>query len=305
MTKRIKIFIILALLITTNLFLLFYFNYLNAEIAQMHISNRLYSTWHLELQYPDVSADEVKEHLSNNSRIFIVHDDRGNIRTLHQRGRWIPPLIEGEYFSAETGMLQALVGANVRHELENESYFVINEVTYEVVGVLGAGFPSSLDYLVLLNYAEQSLPITQIIVDSDYPNVLRNLANVFYTQDEIERRGIERFFEKNIFQQLIRINVTIISIFLAILIGYSHFSIFKKSSYVRHLFGESKLKILVSQLLTLTIIYLISIVGVQLVDLFMGAQVVWQRTQFYLLIWLGVSGSFIMTHLLAAKRNFG
>lgn len=288
MLKRQKLAVIFGLFLMLKLFLFFYFHYINAERTQMWVANRLYSTWHAVLADSPLDAEDIHEQLPNNSRIFFEHDENGNVRTFYQTGNWQPPLIDGEFFDQDTSTAHAVVGIHVLNDLEDRAYFTLEGFTYEVIGVLGVGFPSSLDYLVLLNGNNRDLPVIRVVIDTQQPEAMDLITDIFDVRTVNENQALDHFLNNHVFGQLIRINVTLISIFLVILISYSYFNLSKNTSYVRYLLGDHKRKIWIHHLLTLSGLFVASFMVIQMIDLITREQIISEAIVPYFIIFLGV-----------------
>jgi len=177
-------------MLATQIFLLFYFHYTNAQQTQMLVSNRLYSTWNVVLAQSDLGVSEIYAKLPSNSRMFLEHDTHGNVRTL-----WQPPLVSGVFFDSTGSRPQAVVGINIFENLDDATVFTIEGYTYEVVGILGAGFPSALDHLVLLNTVDNSLVVERIVPDSTQPAVMNQVIDDFYVVTINQNQALERFLK--------------------------------------------------------------------------------------------------------------
>ena len=228
MSKNKKYVWMFMLFLAMNFFLLFYQNYAVIETRQMFISNRLYSTWSAVLTDIHIQLEEINEYLPEGGRIFIEHTDDGNIRSFYQNGNWMPPMMSGKFFIPNTRTPQAVIGTGVKSNLE-DAYITVGDVRYEIVGVLGAGYPSPLDHLVLLNDINNTLPVERIVIDTDHISDIKSIDQSFKVQSNNESQAIERFLNSNTFQQLVVINVSIISLLLITIAGFLYVNFYEKN----------------------------------------------------------------------------
>ena len=304
MTKIHKQGLIFSLFLAINLFFFFYLNYTVVERLQMLISNRLYCTWNLVLQDSDLDINQISEQLPNGSRAFFEHTEDGNLRFVYQKGDWKLPLVSGHSFDSNVDLPQALVGINVKNNLENEDYIVFGDIKYEVVGILGTNYPSSLDNLTLINKINETLPIERVVIDTENPRDIENVAQLFNVSVFNENRALSRFLNSDIFKQLIMINVVIILVILIVISGYLYFNLYKKNDYVLYLLGNSKLNIMKRNIARLTVAFLSSFIMILLIDLGIGNQVVFKYFTRYILILLLIYISYCSCFFLGDKKLY-
>ncbi|MCL1990931.1 MAG: hypothetical protein FWG67_08595 [Defluviitaleaceae bacterium] len=288
MLRKQKLFVIFSLFLMLKLFIFFYFQYLIAEQMQMLVSNHLYSTWHVVLNESAASIYDISELLPSGSRLFFEHTQDGNVRTVYQTNNWKPPLTEGQFFDQHTADFQAVVGRNVRDNMNESRYFIIDDLKYDIVGIIGADFPSPLDNLVLLNHVSNtpSLPIIRRVIDTDQPGIVRQIIENFsgFLADGYQEPDL--IFNHHIFGQLIRVNVILISFFLIILMTYSYFKLFKRDHYIYYLLGKQKYKIGLRHILILTFLFFSSLFVIKTVDLIVGDQIILNNFFLYFMIWI-------------------
>ena len=245
-------------IIATMIFLMFFLliSYLNYQVSQERqvlIGNRLYSAWSIEL-VEEHSLGELIDWLPRNSRMFLEHSEDGNIRTIYQKDNWKPPMISGIFFNGGSASPLAVVGEY--HANQNERYLEIGGISYEIIGVMGAGFPSTLDRLVLLNVRPESLPILNVVLDSRRADDFANLMNEFQFQQRLTENTPEELLGTFVLTRVVRQNMVILITLLSILLGYVFTQATKKENSVYYLMGWSHVKIFLKnaiELLSLTL----------------------------------------------------
>ena len=284
MIKIQKYILFYILFLVMNLFLFFYLNYRVVEREQMYISNGLYSSWNVVLQDSNLSLEEIRQYMPNESRLFLEHTSDGNVRTFYQKGNWQPPLISGTFFELDDNLPQAVVGNNVKRSLGTNNYFNIEDVDYEIVGILGTSFPSPLDNIILLNDIDNSLFVERIVMDTSRGSDIDLIVQEFEVLNINENQALARFLESDILNQLININVIIISSLLIAILSYLYNSINIKNDRIFNLMGRKKIEIFMQHILTLSCLFLGSFLIVLIIDFVIGNKVLLQYSRFYLVV---------------------
>ena len=291
---------IFSLFLMMNLFLFFYLHYRTIEREQMFISNSLYSTWNVVLRDSDLDSSNLLSYIPNDGRLFFEHDTTGRIRSFYQHSNWQPPLIEGDFFDESDDNLQAVVGIHVLQNLENINLFEIAGRYYEIVGILGAAYPSPLDHLVLLNNGD-NLPTARIIVDANNPRALNELIDQFEILTVNENQAIMRFLNSNRFDQFITLNVWTILGVLTAVSAFICFDLFKRTYAVFSLIGYEKAKVFKQQVFVISSLFLMSMISVVISHFIFGKQFVMSSVLNYLIILVLVLLCY--TCIVLAKRS--
>ena len=232
MTKNIKYFITYLMAFFLGSLLLGYFNYMVSQTEQMYIANRLYSNWSVPLE--EQKWHELDNVIFKNNRIFIEHNRLGTIRTLYSQDNWSPPLIQGRMFTEGEIGLKAVVGQEILNQLD-EGILLLHNMEFEVIGVLGAAFPSFLDQMALLNTLPDQLPIYNIVIDSVHSHYQRELREEVGMTNESGHLFDDAMEENHIFTRAITVSIKIITTLLSIILGSGYF-IFHHSSFNVNIF---------------------------------------------------------------------
>ena len=290
-----KRFLIVGILILLGSLILSYLNYKVSQNRQMLIANHLYSTWSVNL-IEEMEFDILIDSLPSNTRLFFEHIENPNVRTFYQNGDWTPPMISGDFFNIESARYIAVVGEY--HVRNNEKTLEIGESIYEIIGVIGAEFPSTLDRLILLNVLPQNLPIETIVIDSRSPSEMTDI----YQQFDVQNRHLEatayEFLENQMLNESIQRNIVTVTILLSFLFGYIYVQITEKKTNVLHLLGMSKLMILLNQLSELTLYMLISFIIIFFLDFFVGQQLFFIYGHLYLSLFILILIGYLTNYFL-------
>jgi len=240
--------------------------------------------------------------MPNDVRLFFEHDPTGRIRSFYQHSNWKPPLIAGNFFDEGYSDLQAVVGANVLQNLEDDAYFEIAGRYYEIIGTLGITHPSSLDHLVLLNNND-GLPAVRIIADADNPSSLNRVTNQFEVLTVNENQALARFLNSNRFDQLVSLNVWAI---LSVLVGvaaYICFDLFKKTYAVFSLIGYARTKVFKQQVLIISGIFFMSMTSVLISHLIFEEKFMINSLLIYLAVLISILLSYTFIVLITGRRG--
>lgn len=259
--------LIMGILLLMSSLVLAYLNFNVSQERQMFIANQLYSTWSVELMM-ELGVDELILQLPTNSRVFFEHSSNGNLRTFHQNGDWQPPMISGQFFDLNSSRKEAVVGAY--HTQNGEMTVEIAGVFYEIIGVLGAGYPSVLDRLILVNITPEDMPIGNIVIDTRNSADMAMVQNLFDVNRRHQTDTALDFLDSYALNTTIRQNVIIVSIILSLLLGYAYLLITEKRNHALHLVGVNKIRIFVNQLLELLALAVGSFIIIFVIDYTFG-----------------------------------
>ena len=270
MNRNKKIFFI-GLPFLLGILMLSYLNYTVSRDRQILIANRLYSPWSIEL-IEDMIPNQLIELLPKNSHIFFEHTSCGNIRSFYQQGNWQPPMHSGEFFNENSLEYSAVVG---RHHLGNdETTITIEGVSFEIIGILGTGYPSVLDHLILLNTRPEKMSIERVVIDTRRQTDMEKFNPSFrVTNLQLEGTALD-FIENTTLNEVIRRNILIISAVLSYLIGYIYLKMIEQKTKVFELIGRTTFSILMTTSLEIAIISITCFSFVWLLDQLIGHGIV-------------------------------
>ncbi|SCW69424.1 hypothetical protein SAMN04487970_10302 [Paenibacillus tianmuensis] len=166
------------------------------------LSNELYTNHHAVFINND-NYDWLKSLRSKSSyRVFIEYNDTHRL-LLEQSDDWSPPIITGRFFSKTDKSAKAVIGKEMtKYVKENneKKYISFQGEDFEVIGVMGASFANSTDYLILL-YKPNPFPITsgaRIILDSNRKSTVTDITNTIIKMNplvtliESTQKGLSR-----------------------------------------------------------------------------------------------------------------
>lgn len=293
--SRIKIEVVMCMLFSLlGLLLLSYLNYTVSQERQMFIANRLYSAWSFEVT-EEISVDQLTEILPPNFRIFIEHTENGQIRTFYQTGNWKPPMVEGVFFNNEAPTFSAVVGEY--HTRNGETMIEIEGYTYDIIGVLGASYPSVLDRLILLNTLPIDMPIVTIIIDGRSSMEMEDIYHKLAVTERHTTNTATDFLGNHALDEVIRRNVLAVTVILSILLGYVYMLLVRKRDEIYYLFGKNKFRILIKNSLEILTLAMIAFISVWILDRLVGHQIMLEHWCLYgkllVLILVGYQVNFI------------
>lgn len=287
MKKNKKRMIIFMLTLSMNLFLLFFLNYRSIGNFQMLLANGLYHNWAIELQGSDWDPQEIQ---ANGGRLFIEHTFNGNVRTVKGIGGWVPPLMEGEFFDDDTQHPVAVVGERMLPE--GGGPFIFEGVAFEVIGTLGAGFPTILDFIVLLNDTGQDFPIERTIVDTDRRQEMEALSGdldyrAVFSQAQQMQFATQLRFGRDLFEEMMIISTVLITVIFVAISGHSFYIMTKKNNEILSLQGFTSREIRCRNHTLLAIMFALSLPGVFLTDMLLGNFVAIPSLGIYAVVFFG------------------
>ena len=291
-----------CIIILLGFLILAYLNYTVSQERQMLIANRLYSTWSVEL-IEKMEFEQIIESLPRNSRVFFEHNSNRNIRTFYQNGTWQPPMISGVFFDRNAPYHSAVVGEY--HVQTGATTIEINNIIHEIIGVIGAGYPSVLDRLILVNTLPDKELIETIIIDTRRAEDRNIIFELFNVQSRHHEESALDFLGNYILNTAVRRSIISISIVLSFLLGYIYLNINKNKTKVLYLVGYGNFKILLKNTFELIFLVIISFSPAVLIDVLFGHRIVFDYWHFYLILLLLIVVAYIMIHLLRLVIKFG
>lgn len=307
--KDVVLFIVL-----TGLFLFFYIfqTYLHKQEEFNELSNELYTNHH-EVLINQGDDQWLKELPDSNYRIFAEYNSTYRL-LLKNTGEWSPPMISGHFFLETDQGLKAVVGNEMRkyvYEHGGIKYISYQGEEYEVTGVMGASFASSIDYLVLLfNPDFPSIPKnTRIIIDGDNESTVEELIekvvskNPLISRIESAQKGVSRTAEVSFFNILLFVEMCILILFTITAFVRYWYEKERNTTRVLFLLGISKRRIyqqiifksllivLFSSIITIFVIYIFGSF-----ILFNLVQMILMTFIFLVTIWLLLSIFFYNDH---------
>lgn len=269
--KRQRRVIIFILSFSATLFLFLFLNYHAISHENMLLANGLYSHWAIELLEDPWQQDFF---IDSNARIFLEHTTSGNIRTIKDFGDWTPPLLEGVFFndSFNEGSF-AVVGKEVAKE-HPESFFFENH-EFEVIGIMGADFPTILDYLVLFNDGNQNLTIEKVVLDGDSRNEIQRLSTGLVHRSlftDFEQHEFSSRFRlgRDLFEEMMMVNATAILLLITAISSHAFFTLSKRNDKILSLQGFTSLHIGIKNHFALGMTFVLSFFIVIFADMIWG-----------------------------------
>ncbi|AIQ14211.1 ABC transporter permease subunit [Paenibacillus durus] len=155
--------------------------YVNKQQMYEQLSNNLYTS-NSSMLIAKGDLTWINEDLSKSQyRLFLEEDDTHRY-LLKNNGHWSPPMISGDFLNLSERTKTAVIGREMEQytrTISGVKYISYQTQSYEVIGIMGASFPSSVDYLILLHDPGLQLNDlnTKIVIDSDNPNVMKKILN--------------------------------------------------------------------------------------------------------------------------------
>lgn len=190
--------------ILSCLYLLFFsfLTYTGKQEKFQELSNELYTNHHAILITKGDYDGVIKQLSTSNYRVFLEYDDTFRL-LLENNGDWSPPMLSGRFFSKSDDRNKAVIGKeleNYTKEINGKKYISFQGEDYEVSGIMGASFASSIDYLTLLNNPSKNHEVdyTKIIIDSDIKSNITNITSDIIKRDpsvtllENEQKGLNK-----------------------------------------------------------------------------------------------------------------
>ncbi|MFD1988881.1 ABC transporter permease [Paenibacillus nicotianae] len=255
---NILIFIILIFLF---LFLSIFQFYIHKQKTYEELSNNLYSNNASSLKI--TKNTESLDFNNNNYRIFLEKNNTFKY-VLKNVGDWSPPLISGNFFKKDAR--QAVVGQEMKNRIinkQNNKYITYEGQNYKVVGIMGASFPSSIDYLILLN--EPNIELSdenKIVIDSEKKSIVKKIVNYIKIKDKtasvIEnfQRGLLRTGKLNDLSIFLLVEVYVLCLICFIFIIRYWYEREKKTINTLYILGISSKKIFI-ELFKISLYFLI------------------------------------------------
>lgn len=225
--------------------------YMNEQEIHNRLSNNLYTknsvTYVTDDEKMSVELPSYTHRITleyNSSVSYLINDNTN----------WIPPMVSGRYFSYTGDVLQAVIGrqANMNMlEYEGRSYVEFEGEHYEIIGIMGVDFPSSIDYKTLLyhpnkvhNYQEKRVVLdteSRFMIDKvkkEFENKNPNLIQMNKLQ-----RGILGISNISFLYWLISLGLYLIAFTVLVVIIYTWVLAQENIVYVYNLIGLSKFSI--------------------------------------------------------------
>ncbi|MCL1950888.1 MAG: hypothetical protein FWF59_14300 [Turicibacter sp.] len=286
MKKNNKRMIIFILTLATNLFLLFFLNYQLIGRNQMLIANGLYSNWSIELTDSEGNIDEMAK---RDRRVFIEHTLNGNVRTFLGSTNWVPPMTEGDFFTDSDQRPVAVVGERMLPESGN--YFIFEDQEFEIIGMLGAGFPSLLDNLVLLSPPMESLPVERVIIDTDTRQSMGQISEGLAHRDVFSAWEQNRFqtqlrFGRDLFEEMMIVNTVLITLLFVAISSHTFRVMTEENDEILYLQGFTPKEIMMKNHGNLVLAFGLSFVVAFLLDIISRNFVVLPNLSWFLGVFL-------------------
>ncbi|MCL2560343.1 MAG: hypothetical protein FWE07_07620 [Turicibacter sp.] len=297
-----KMGLILIPLIFLGILILSYLNYTVSQERQMFIANRLYSTWSVEL-VEELELDQLTETLPRNSRVFLEHTAYGHVRTFYQNGNWVPPMMSGYFFNSDTSMYSAVVGKS--HVANGETAIEINDTTYEIIGVVGSGYPSALDRLILLNTLPENVDVLNVIIDARRSSDMEEISNLFNIRERHSTYTALDFLNNHTLDEMIRTNIVLVMVISSFLLGYIYLMITERRRITLYLIGMSDFIILLKNSFELISLTLISFVVVIFIDVLVGYGITLMYWYFYGVLLILIIMMYIANYLFKCLAKLG
>ncbi|MBP1991911.1 ABC transporter permease [Paenibacillus eucommiae] len=224
--------------------------YSSKQKKYYELSNELYTNHYAVF----VTKDDQKwlpTPLSKSSyRVFMEYNQTFRL-ILENKGDWSPPMISGRFFAETDEGSKAVIGQEMLEYVKEHNgmkYITFKGEDYQVTGVMGASFASSIDYLILL-YVPNQTPVTtgmRIILDSDSKSTVKKIThhildiNPSLTVIESIQKGIFRKANIPFFYYLLLLEMSLLLFFSIFAFLRYWFEKEKKYMYVLYLLGISK-----------------------------------------------------------------
>lgn len=263
---KLKNFIFVSFFFVVIIFIIQIIFYNMKQDALILISNNFYTNNYMVFYDNDLEKWS-KAELGNQCRLFIEYDN--NTRFCFKNNEWNPPFIKGKFFSRSMKGRKAVVGKEIEKQAEylnGKKYISINNVKYEIIGILGGDFKSKSDSLILLYGGE--LPNRnsyKIVLDGESKNevritakrIMKKYPKLVPIEPEIE--GVARVTGTLFFQRLLNLNGMILVCFLIVIFFTFWERMHRKENYVLYLLGVNKKRIMLYYLKNILVNLTISI----------------------------------------------
>jgi len=281
---------ILKIILLVSIFLMAFLihsvqSYTHSESVHVLIANRLYTVWSVELEEIGDWL-QVAEQLPSNTRLFLEYKEQSQIRTFIQNGNWVPPMISGEFFTNNgTGTNQAVVGS--RHYNSGNMFIEIYGVKYEIIGILGSGFVSSIDNMILINGIPEHFEIVNVVVDARTPRDLRYLDNFeFYSRHDAMTP--QTILNNELLSNSVKQSTLALLFILSILMAHVYLKLTKTKSDVYRMVGISSLKIFIKNTSEYIVIILMAYFPILMLELISETQLLMSDLYLYGLLFLSL-----------------
>ncbi|WP_160037159.1 hypothetical protein [Paenibacillus sp. An7] len=230
-----------------------FLTYTGKQEKYHELSNELYTNHHAVLITKKDNSELIKQISKSNYRVFLEYNNSYRL-LLENKGNWSPPIVSGSFFTKNDVENKAVVGKEMQkyiEEVKGKKYISFQGENYEVSGIMGASFASSIDYLILLNnpIKNQIDDNTKIIIDSDNKSIVTDITNSLIEKDptispiKSAQKGLSRTANIPFIYQLL-----IFEFYLLMLISIITFIRYwyekeKKTIYVLFLLGIPKKRI--------------------------------------------------------------
>lgn len=218
-------------------------------------------------------------------------------------------MLEGRFFKKDETGKKAVIGKNyiekiVKHD--GKDFINILNDQYEVIGIIGARFSSTIDYLVLLNLEDiKHIEERKIVVDTSDKSNIKTLKEYFACGEEnlMEKRGITRIQESFPFVWFVRI-----SAYMVALVGTAIYLILwyeenKELRYILYMLGENLNKVYIKSIGKLSTVVTIAALIPAYIIFVSEREVKWIRTGISSYVFLLVYSIIILTILYLNERR--
>lgn len=258
---------VFILFVFINALVSLFFNYFQAQEVQVMISNGLYTPWRFSPN-TDIQLEAISTTVPENTRIFVEINGNQNVRVLYRDVdiNWETFLHAGRMFDGNNDSgYAAVVGRGVYNRLA-EDVFVIGGTNFEVIGVLGMNYFSSLDHIVLLSDFPFDIESYQIVIDSaDYPTMISvadSVEGYFFNNS----RTTSALLGNEFLDSVIITNMILIISIILFITCYIFSQICKERNGVYRLLGRTENNIFSKNMLLLMLIQMSSLFLVLFVE---------------------------------------
>lgn len=298
MKKNKKKVIIFILTLAPSLLILFFLDYRRISAEQMFIANGLYSDWSIEISE---SLENKDFFLEQGGRIFIEHTLNGNVRTIKSPYNWSPPLIQGEFFTEKNPYPVAVVGQ--RKLPEEGNFFEFEGQMFEIIGILGAGFPSALDNIALLSPNSFDFTTERIVLDANSRQMVETLAlgldyRLATSQQERLEFSTQLGVGRDLFEEMMGINTFFITLILLTISSHAFLVMTEKNNEILYLQGQTYKRILIGNHRFLTYVFLTVFLVTVGIDVIQGSFIVFHHLNLYIILFFLQQFLYAMNYML-------
>ncbi|MFD3260265.1 hypothetical protein ACE3MQ_16885 [Paenibacillus lentus] len=290
-----------------------FLTYTGKQEKFQELSNELYTKHHVVLITKGDHGGLIKQLSKSNYRVFLEYDDTYRL-LLENNGNWSPPMLSGRFFSKTDDGNKAVIGKELERntkEINGRKYISFQGEDYEVSGIMGASFASSIDYLTLLNNSSKNHEVdyTKIIIDSDIKSNITDITRDIIKKDptvtviENEQKGLNKTANIPFIYQLL-----IFEFYLLMLLSIIAFTRYwyekeKKIINVLFLIGISKKTIYIQSFLKVFLNVVISgVIAVTLFFIFESESIITIKLMIWIII-LFLSSAWILLGVFLRLNN--